>query len=112
MPYQWSPSPWVLSRVATGAPAAASRVLDRLEQRCGEARVPERVDEQALPVADDEPGVRLAEAAVRLQPRPGALGDLDEAAVEERLGPRAAFARRSPSPLRSQLPTRGQAING
>ncbi len=63
-------------------PSALAGGHDGLEHRCRQPLVPERVDQQRCAVADDEAGVRLTEPAVRLQPRPGPVGDRDEAAVE------------------------------
>jgi len=50
----------------------------------GQRQVPEGVNQQDVLAGGDEPGIGLAEAAVRLQPGPGALADPPEAALEPR----------------------------
>jgi len=56
----------------------------RVEHPARQPLIPQRVDQQRLAVADDQPGVRLAEPAVRLEPRPCARRDLAQAAREAR----------------------------
>ena len=83
LPYQWSPSPWVLkSRTDRGPGRRRGTGSISASIARGQALVPERVDEQRLAVADDQAGVRLPESAVRLHPGPGPGADLDEPAVE------------------------------
>ncbi len=55
--------------------------------------VPERVDQQRLAVSDHQSRVRLAEAAVRLDPGPRPGADLDQPAVEgDRIPERGALS--------------------